>query len=192
MKKELSLVVITNFLCIFIQVDRSWLSVLFEIHSSRYRWKSSFALAWWATITQIEPSTVEYGRLICVSDGGTSQSLCYWSRMALLQVYNNTTAQYTLNVTLHCTTGIKSITIWRYCLNKSNIISVQRDYNTLLPDYEEAIAQSMKDQPPPYYKVTMTANLIVSQNQPSGVVDGVPPDYETPSNEVPLQITREQ
>lgn len=29
----------------------------------------------------------------------------------------------------------------------------ERDYNTLLPDYEEAIAQSMKQPPPPYCKV---------------------------------------
>lgn len=32
----------------------------------------------------------------------------------------------------------------------------ERDYNTLLPDYEEAIAQSMKQPPPPYYQVAMT------------------------------------
>lgn len=33
----------------------------------------------------------------------------------------------------------------------------ERDYNTLLPDYEEAIAQSMKQPPPPYYQVVMSA-----------------------------------
>lgn len=33
----------------------------------------------------------------------------------------------------------------------------ERDYNTLLPDYEEAIAQSMKQPPPPSYQVA-TAN----------------------------------
>lgn len=32
----------------------------------------------------------------------------------------------------------------------------ERDYNTLLPDYEEAIAQSMKQPPPPYCQVAMT------------------------------------
>ncbi|XP_055390381.1 lysosomal-associated transmembrane protein 4B isoform X2 [Condylostylus longicornis] len=31
-----------------------------------------------------------------------------------------------------------------------------RDYSTLLPDYEEAIAQSMKQQPPPSYQVAMS------------------------------------
>lgn len=33
-----------------------------------------------------------------------------------------------------------------------------RDYNTLLPDYEEAIAQSMKQPPPPTYQMAM-ANM---------------------------------
>lgn len=32
----------------------------------------------------------------------------------------------------------------------------ERDYNTLLPDYDEAIAQSMKQPPPPYYQVVLT------------------------------------
>lgn len=35
----------------------------------------------------------------------------------------------------------------------------ERDYNTLLPDYEEAIAQSLKQQPPPSYQVAMAHAL---------------------------------
>lgn len=44
----------------------------------------------------------------------------------------------------------------------------ERDYNTLLPDYEEAIAQSMKQPPPPYYQVVMTA--AAENGQPSSTV----------------------
>lgn len=40
----------------------------------------------------------------------------------------------------------------------------ERDYNTLLPDYEEAIAQSMKQPPPPYCQVAMTPNPISIPN----------------------------
>lgn len=40
----------------------------------------------------------------------------------------------------------------------------ERDYNTLLPDYEEAIAQSMKQPPPPYYQVAMENNQINGLN----------------------------
>lgn len=76
----------------------------------------------------------------------------------------------------------------------------ERDYNTLLPDYEEAIAQSMKQPPPPYCQVAMTTpnpmvpNAIISnanENQtimPSGtqaipsvcddVRNKIPPAYE--------------
>lgn len=35
----------------------------------------------------------------------------------------------------------------------------ERDYNTLLPDYEEAIAQSMKQPPPPTYQMAMAYSM---------------------------------
>lgn len=40
------------------------------------------------------------------------------------------------------------------CVNNGN--GQERDYSTLLPDYDEAIAQSMKQQPPPSYQVAMS------------------------------------
>lgn len=41
------------------------------------------------------------------------------------------------------------------------LILQDRDYNTLLPDYEEAIAQGMKHQPPPpYYQVAATNQMV--------------------------------
>ncbi|CAD7088089.1 unnamed protein product [Hermetia illucens] len=43
----------------------------------------------------------------------------------------------------------------------------ERDYSTLLPDYEEAIAQSMKQQPPPSYQ-TAVSNVQV-ENPPDSV-----------------------
>lgn len=35
---------------------------------------------------------------------------------------------------------------------------LERDYSSLLPDYDEAIAQSMKQAPPPSYQVAMSVN----------------------------------
>lgn len=40
----------------------------------------------------------------------------------------------------------------------------ERDYSTLLPDYEEAIAQGMKQPPPPYYQVALTNQMTTSLN----------------------------
>lgn len=45
----------------------------------------------------------------------------------------------------------------------------ERDYNTLLPDYEEAIAQSMKQPPPPYYQVVIQ-NAVAENGQPATTV----------------------
>lgn len=54
----------------------------------------------------------------------------------------------------------------------------ERDYSTLLPGYDEAIAQSMKQQPPPSYQVAMSA-----QDEPitvaGPIVVSIPP--ESPS-----------
>lgn len=72
------------------------------------------------------------------------------------------------------------------------LILQDRDYNTLLPDYEEAIAQGMKHQPPPpYYQVAVATNQMVPDGQtvqlqatttiPAAIEHGnpsVPPAYE--------------
>lgn len=39
----------------------------------------------------------------------------------------------------------------------------ERDYNTLLPDYEEAIAQSLKQPPPPSYQMAMAYSMANQQ-----------------------------
>lgn len=80
----------------------------------------------------------------------------------------------------------------------------ERDYNTLLPDYEEAIAQSMKQQPPPpYYQVAMqgsqmvpnnesiqstaTTNFIESVTPANREADhGIPPAYEVGETYLPM------
>lgn len=57
--------------------------------------------------------------------------------------------------------------------------SKERDYNTLLPDYEEAISQSMKQQPPPSYSVAMAGTghpigtPVVTQTAPNQTATGV-------------------
>lgn len=57
----------------------------------------------------------------------------------------------------------------------------ERDYNTLLPGYDEAIAQSMKQQPPPSYQVAMSA-----QDEPTGpIVVPIPPESPSTSAVVP-------
>lgn len=59
----------------------------------------------------------------------------------------------------------------------------ERDYNTLLPGYEEAIAQSMKQQPPPSYQVAMSA-----QDEPAvagPIVVSIPPESPSTSAAVP-------
>lgn len=55
---------------------------------------------------------------------------------------------------------------------------MERDYSSLLPDYEEAIAQSLKQAPPPSYSMAMsvnghvvlngeTSNVSVTESRPS-------------------------
>lgn len=69
----------------------------------------------------------------------------------------------------------------------------ERDYSTLLPGYDEAIAQSMKQQPPPSYQVAMSAQdeptvagpIVVSippaspSTSAAAVVPQSPPPYAT-------------
>jgi len=43
----------------------------------------------------------------------------------------------------------------------------ERDYTTLLPDYDEAIAQSLKQQPPPSYQVAMANSTQLPDNSHS-------------------------
>lgn len=43
----------------------------------------------------------------------------------------------------------------------------ERDYTTLLPDYDEAIAQSLKQQPPPSYQVAMASTTQLPDNSNS-------------------------
>lgn len=43
---------------------------------------------------------------------------------------------------------------------------MERDYSSLLPDYDEAIAQSLKQAPPPSYHVAMSVNGHVNLNDP--------------------------
>lgn len=50
----------------------------------------------------------------------------------------------------------------------------ERDYTTLLPDYDEAIAQSLKQQPPPSYQVAMATTTPLPDNSiPNGNVETV-------------------
>lgn len=85
----------------------------------------------------------------------------------------------------------------------------ERDYNTLLPDYEEAIAQSMKQPPPPYCQVAMTTSNPMASNAtenqatiilPSGIQvipstcedvrNKIPPAYEENTNTTSSLETR--
>ncbi|XP_037051418.1 lysosomal-associated transmembrane protein 4B [Bradysia coprophila] len=52
----------------------------------------------------------------------------------------------------------------------------ERDYTTLLPDYDEAIAQSLKQQPPPSYQVAMagTTQLPANNNSVPETVAAIP------------------
>jgi len=43
----------------------------------------------------------------------------------------------------------------------------ERDYTTLLPDYDEAIAQTLKQQPPPSYQVAMASTTQLPDNNNS-------------------------
>uniref|UniRef100_A0A1B0D982 Lysosomal-associated transmembrane protein n=1 Tax=Phlebotomus papatasi TaxID=29031 RepID=A0A1B0D982_PHLPP len=47
-------------------------------------------------------------------------------------------------------------------LMKAYAIGIERDYSSLLPDYDEAIAQSMKQAPPPSYQVAMATAIPAS------------------------------
>lgn len=60
--------------------------------------------------------------------------------------------------------SIERNTLFGYLCSFSLCKTKERDYNTLLPDYEEAIAQSMKQPPPPYYQVAMGTNQMVAVN----------------------------
>lgn len=60
----------------------------------------------------------------------------------------------------------------------------ERDYNTLLPDYEEAIAQSMKQPPPPSYQVAMAntvpqSSLQVNLVNPPAALTEVTSEFDT-------------
>lgn len=52
---------------------------------------------------------------------------------------------------------------------------MERDYSSLLPDYDEAIAQSLKQAPPPSYSMAMSVNghVVLSEETPSrsGIAD---------------------
>lgn len=62
----------------------------------------------------------------------------------------------------------------RKCNFYIKIRKQERDYSTLLPDYEEAIAQGMKQPPPPYYQVALknqiTTSLSIEQSHPQRTV----------------------
>ncbi|KAJ6649370.1 Lysosomal-associated transmembrane protein 4B [Pseudolycoriella hygida] len=58
----------------------------------------------------------------------------------------------------------------------------ERDYTTLLPDYDEAIAQSLKQQPPPSYQVAMASTTQLPENN-----DSVP--NATAENATPAAIS---
>lgn len=71
----------------------------------------------------------------------------------------------------------------RECNLYVKIRKQERDYSTLLPDYEEAIAQGMKQPPPPYYQVALTnqitTNLNIEQSHPQRTVTRVAVPLET-------------
>lgn len=73
-------------------------------------------------------------------------------------------------------------------LIENNIFSFQeRDYNTLLPDYEEAIAQSMKQPPPPTYQMAMAYSL--GNTQLSGLQVNLENEPTTSANDQPVNVT---
>lgn len=59
---------------------------------------------------------------------------------------------------------------------------MERDYSSLLPDYDEAIAQSLKQAPPPSYSMAMSVNghVVLSEETPSrsGIADNNTPSAE--------------
>lgn len=49
---------------------------------------------------------------------------------------------------------------------------MERDYSSLLPDYDEAIAQSLKQAPPPSYSMAMSVNGHVVLSEEQGTTTG--------------------
>lgn len=51
---------------------------------------------------------------------------------------------------------------------------MERDYSSLLPDYDEAIAQSLKQAPPPSYSMAMSVNghVVLSEEQGTAQANG--------------------
>uniref|UniRef100_U5EXK5 Putative lysosomal-associated transmembrane protein n=1 Tax=Corethrella appendiculata TaxID=1370023 RepID=U5EXK5_9DIPT len=54
-----------------------------------------------------------------------------------------------------------------YIIPDATNIRQERDYSSLLPDYDEAIAQAMKQAPPPSYQVAMSTTAVVTNPAPS-------------------------
>lgn len=66
----------------------------------------------------------------------------------------------------------------------------ERVYNTLLPDYEEALAQSLKQPPPPYYQVAMaTANQISTANGIVNTNNNIVPSNSVVTNDIVITAT---
>lgn len=77
-----------------------------------------------------------------------------------------------------------------FTINFKNIELKERDYTTLLPDYDEAIAQSLKQQPPPSYQVAMASTTQLQDNSNSVPTVNVETIAAIPSTSTgPVSIT---
>lgn len=67
----------------------------------------------------------------------------------------------------------------------------ERDLNTLLPNYEQAIAQGMKQPPPQYYQVALTTASVTTSNgtETIAVSHLAPPAYSLADENVTVVQT---
>ncbi|XP_037952675.1 lysosomal-associated transmembrane protein 4B-like [Teleopsis dalmanni] len=63
----------------------------------------------------------------------------------------------------------------------ANLVAEERAYSTLLPNYDEAIAQYMKQAPPPSYQVAMS-NYEAEENTNTNDAEGTDNNNDTPNN----------
>lgn len=70
--------------------------------------------------------------------------------------------------------------LFEFSLNVYHLSRLQdHDLSTVLPNYEQAIAQGMKQPPPPYYQVALTTASVNSPNGTETIAVGrlAPPAY---------------
>lgn len=95
-------------------------------------------------------------------------------------------------------TIVQNASLLTYILPEAGNNNQERSYNSLLPDYDEAIAQNLKITPPPSYQVAMQhqQNLTVALSPPTGTTtaqenptqtsmnDSEPPSYNVAAQQM--------